>query len=117
MIKYSKTHEWANIDGNVAVVGISTFAADELGDVVYFSLPEEGQEIVAGEAFCEVESVKAVSPINAPVSGKIIEVNAELEDAPEKVNEDAMNAWICKVEVSDVPADLMDEAAYGEFIK
>ena len=117
MIKYSKTHEWADVDGNIAVVGISAYAANELGDVVYFSLPEVGQEVVAGEAMCEVESVKAVSAINAPVSGKIVEINAELEDAPEKVNEDAMNAWICKVEVSDVPADLMDEAAYGEFIK
>ncbi|MCQ2603320.1 MAG: glycine cleavage system protein GcvH [Clostridia bacterium] len=117
MIKYAKTHEWADVDGTVATVGISTFAADELGDVVYFSLPEVGQEVVAGEAMCEVESVKAVSEINAPVSGKVVEVNAELEDSPELVNQDAMAAWICKIEVTDIPADLMDEAEYEAFAK
>ncbi len=117
MLKYAKTHEWADVDGNVATVGISKFAADELGDVVYFSLPEVGQEVVAGDAMCEVESVKAVSEINAPVSGKIIEVNADLEDSPELVNEDAMAAWICKIEITDVPADLMDEAEYEAFAK
>mgnify|MGYP003296847242 CR=1 FL=1 len=89
MIKYAKTHEWADVDGAVATVGISKFAADELGDVVYFSLPEVGQEVVAGESMCEVESVKAVSEINAPVSGKVVEVNSDLEDSPEMVNEDA----------------------------
>lgn len=117
MIKYAKTHEWADVDSNnVATVGISKFAADELGDVVYMSLPEVGASVTAGESMCEVESVKAVSEINAPVTGKVIEVNTALEDTPELINEDAMSAWICKIEATDVP-DLMTEAEYDAFEK
>jgi len=112
MIKYAKTHEWADINGNEAKVGISTFAASELTDITMIILPEIGQEVVAGEKLCEVESVKSVEDINAPVSGKVVEINEELDSAPELINEDAMAAWICKIEITDVPADLMSEEEY-----
>lgn len=112
MIKFAKTHEWADINGNEATVGISTFAASELSDIAFIVLPEIGQEVVAGEKLCEVESVKSVEDIMAPVSGKVIEINEELESAPELINDDAMAAWICKIEVTAVPDDLMDEAEY-----
>ncbi len=117
IMKYSKTHEWADINGNDVTVGISKFASEELGDIVYISLPEVGATVTAGESMCEVESVKAVSEINAPVSGTVVEVNAELEDAPELINEDAMSAWICKIEATDIPADLMSEEEYEAFAK
>lgn len=117
MKKYAETHEWAEINGNAATVGISTFAADELGDIVYISLPSVGQKVVAGEAMCEVESVKAVSEIMAPVSGKVIKINNDLEDAPEAINADANAAWICEIEVDSVPASLMSEEEYAGFAK
>ncbi len=112
MTKYSKTHEWADINGNDVTVGISKFAAEELGDIVYISLPEVGATVTAGESMCEVESVKAVSEINAPVSGTVVEVNSALEDEPELINDDAMNAWICKIEATEIPSDLMSEEEY-----
>ena len=116
MAKFTKTHEWAEIDTTVTM-GISKYAADELGDIVYISLPEVGQAGVAGEPLCEVESVKAVSEINAPVTGTVVEVNLDLEDSPELINEDAMSAWICKIEATDIPADLMTEAEYDAMDK
>ncbi|MBE5730483.1 MAG: glycine cleavage system protein GcvH [Clostridiales bacterium] len=114
---FANTHEWAKIEDNVATIGISDHAQHELGDLVFINLPAVGDTLTAGKAFCDVESVKAVSDVMAPISGKVIEVNEELESAPEAINEDAMGAWICKVEVTAVPDDLMDEAAYAEFIK
>ncbi len=117
MIKFAKTHEWAQIDGDKVTVGISKFAADELGDIVYIGLPEVGQAVVAGESMCEVESVKAVSEINAPVSGVVVEVNKGLEDSPELINEDAMSAWICKIDAEEIPNDLMSEAEYDKMEK
>ncbi len=111
MAKYTNTHEWAEVEQNPVVMGISKFAADELGDIVYISLPEVGQEVTAGEPMCEVESVKAVSEINAPVSGTVVEVNLDLEDSPELINEDAMSAWICKIDATCVP-ELLTEAEY-----
>ncbi len=114
---FAKTHEWANVDGNIATIGLSDHAQHELGDLVFINLPTVGDEITAEETFCDVESVKAVSDVMAPVSGKVVEVNEELESSPELINNDPMGAWICKVEVTSVPDDLMDEAAYAEFIK
>ena len=114
---FAKTHEWVKIEGNEATIGISDHAQHELGDLVFINLPAVGDEITAKETFCDVESVKAVSDVMAPVSGKVIEVNEELESAPELINSDAFAAWICKVEVTEVPEDLMDEAKYAEFIK
>ena len=116
-ILYSKSHEWAAIEGKMAKVGLSDHAQSELGDLVFVNLPEVGAEVTAGEVLCDVESVKAVSDVYAPVSGKVVKVNEELESSPELINQDAKGAWICEIEVTEVPEDLMDEAAYEEFIK
>ena len=97
-LKYSKSHEWVRMDGDVAVIGISDFAQSELGDVVFVNLPEVGDEATAGEPFGDVESVKAVSDLVCPVTGTVCEVNEELLDAPEKLNEDPYGTWIIKVE-------------------
>ena len=116
-LRYSEDHEWVKVEGNVAVIGISDFAQHELGDITYADLPEVGDEFEAGEEFGALESVKASSELLIPVSGKVVEVNPDLEDAPEKINEDAYEAWIIKVEMSD-PAEveaLMDAAAYQAF--
>ena len=99
---YSKDHEWVTVDGDVATVGISDFAQDQLGEVVYVDLPSEGDILTAGEAFGEIESVKSVSELIAPVSGEITEVNSSLADSPETVNADAYGAgWMVKVRMSD----------------
>jgi glycine cleavage system H protein len=115
MKRYSKTHEWISLEGDVAVVGISDHAQDHLGDVVYVDLPEPGKKVKKGDVFCSIESVKAASDIFSPVSGEIIEVNGELDSAPETINSDAEGAgWIAKIKVSD-PSEadaLMDSEAY-----
>lgn len=116
-LRYSEDHEWVKVEGNVAVIGISDFAQKELGDITYADLPEVDDEVAAGEEFGALESVKASSELLAPVSGKVVEVNPDLEDAPEKINEDAYEAWIIKVEMSD-PAQveaLMDAEAYKAY--
>ena len=113
-LRYSEDHEWVKVEGNIAVIGISDFAQKELGDITYADLPEVDDEVEAGEEFGALESVKASSELLSPVSGKVVEVNLELEDAPEKINEDAYEAWIIKVEMSD-PSQvdtLLDAAAY-----
>ena len=117
-LKYSESHEWVKVEGNVAVVGVSDFAQKEMGDITYVDLPDVDDEVEAGEEFGALESVKAASELISPVSGKVIEVNEELEDTPEKVNEDAYASWIIKVEMSD-PSELdalMDAAAYKNHI-
>jgi glycine cleavage system H protein len=99
---YSKDHEWVLVDGDVATIGISDFAQDQLGEVVYVDMPSEGDTLTAGDAFGEIESVKSVSELIAPVSGEIAEVNDSLADAPETVNADAHGAgWMIKVRMSD----------------
>lgn len=114
-IKFTKTHEWVTKDGDVYTIGISDFAQKSLGDVVFVNLPETGEEVSKGEAFGDVESVKAVSDLMSPVSGTVTEVNEDLNDAPEKLNSDPYGAWIIRVsDVSDTE-ELMDEAAYQEF--
>jgi len=113
-LKYSESHEWVKVEGNVAIIGVSDFAQAEMGDITYVDMPEADDTMEAGEEFGALESVKASSELVCPVSGTVVEVNAELEDAPEKVNEDAYAAWIIKVEMSN-PAELdalMDAAAY-----
>ena len=97
-LQYSRDHEWLRMEDGVAVIGISDFAQSELGDVVFVNLPEVGDEAVAGEAFGDVESVKAVSDLVCPVTGTVCAVNEELLDAPEKLNEDPYGTWIIKVE-------------------
>ena len=114
-LKYSKDHEWVKFEGDVAIIGISDFAQDALGDVVFVNLPGEGDEATAGEAFGDVESVKAVSDLVSPVSGTIIAVNEELADAPEMLNSDPYGAWIIKVEGVTAQEELLDAAAYEAF--
>jgi len=111
-LKYCKSHEWLKMEDGVAVVGISDFAQDALGDVVFISLPAVGDEVVAGESFGDVESVKAVSDLISPVSGVVCAVNDSLEDAPEQLNEDPYGAWIIKVESVTEEEELLDAAAY-----
>ena len=115
--KYSKEHEWVLLDGDVATVGITHFAQDQLGDIVFVELPEEGADFSKDDVIGTIESVKAVSEIFAPVSGSIVEVNNDLEGGPETVNSDPYNGgWYCKIKLSD-PSEmesLMDADAYGE---
>lgn len=117
-LKYSESHEWVKVEGNIAVIGVSDFAQKEMGDITYVDMPEVDDTVEAGEEFGALESVKASSDLISPVSGTVIEVNGELEDAPEKVNEDAFASWIIKVEMSDASEldALMDAAAYKAFI-
>ena len=114
-LKYSKDHEWVKFEGDTAVIGISDFAQDALGDVVFVNLPGEGDEATAGAAFGDVESVKAVSDLVSPVSGTIVAVNEELADAPEMLNSDPYGAWIIKVEGVTATEELLDAAAYEAF--
>ena len=114
-LKYSKSHEWVLEEDGVFTIGLTDYAQDALGDIVFINLPEEGDSVTAGEAFSDVESVKAVSDIISPVSGVIAEVNEELLDAPEKLNEDPYGAWIARIEQVTDQADLMDAAAYEAF--
>lgn len=118
-LKYTSDHEWVRLDGDVALIGITSFAADQLGDVVAVELPEEGDKIIKGEVFGSVESVKAVSDLFAPVSGTVSRVNTPLNDSPEYVNEDPYDeGWMIEVEMSDPEQveELMDTAAYAEFV-
>ena len=111
---YSPSHEYVTVDGNIGYIGISDYAQHALGNVVYVDMPEEGDELEAGEDFGAVESVKAASDLFAPVSGEVIEINEALVDNPRLLNEDAMANWIVKIELSD-PSQLdalMDEEAY-----
>ena len=110
---YSESHEWVKVEGNVAVVGITDFAQHAMGDLSYVDMPEVDDELEKGEEFGAVESVKAASDLYSPVSGTVVEINEELEDAPELLNEDAFANWIMKVEMTD-PSELeslMDAAA------
>ncbi len=111
-LKYSKSHEWVRTEDGVTVVGISDFAQDALGDVVFINLPAEGDEVSAGESFGDVESVKAVSDIISPVTGVICAVNDALADAPETLNADPYGAWIIKVKDVGETEELLDAAAY-----
>jgi glycine cleavage system H protein len=114
--KYSETHEWVTLDGDVATVGITDFAQSQLGDVVFLELPRVGQRLNAGESFGVVESVKAASDLYAPVSGSVVEVNSRLADSPELVNGDPFGeGWLVRVKTEGgLPDNLLDEAAYAK---
>ncbi len=114
---YSCTHEYVTVDGNTGYIGISEYAQKALGNVVYVDMPEEGDDVTAGEEFGAVESVKAASDLIAPVSGAVVESNGLLIDNPRLINQDAMANWIIKVELSDPEelSALMDEEAYNAF--
>ncbi len=118
MVYYSPSHEYARVEGNVAYIGITDYAQHALGNIVYVDMPEADDEVVAGEDFGAVESVKAASDLLSPVSGTVLEVNEALVDNPRLINEDAMANWIIKVEMSDESqlADLLDEEAYKELV-
>lgn len=114
-LRYSSDHEWVRVEGATATIGITEYAQDALGDVVFVEMPDAGLAVAAGESFSEVESTKSVSDIYAPITGSITEVNAELESQPELLNSDPYGAgWICRIEISD-PSELdglMDAEAY-----
>ncbi len=119
-LRYSKEHEWVRVTGDRAVVGITDFAQDALGDVVYVQLPDVGLEVVADASIAEIESTKSVSEVYSPLSGKVVETNAGLDDAPEAINEDPYGAgWIFALELSDAAqvGGLMDAAAYRAFVE
>ena len=114
---YTKSHEWVRIEGEEALVGISHFAQEQLGDLTFVELPEEGQEIIAGEEMGTIESVKAASEIYAPISGEVLAVNLTLEDAPEKVNQDPYNeGWLVRIKFSELPEGLLSPAEYTKHI-
>lgn len=116
---YSESHEYVKVEGEYGYIGITDYAQHELGNVVYVDMPEVDDEVTAGKEFGAVESVKAASDLNSPVSGTVAEVNEELEDQPEKINEDAFANWIIKVKLADKSEldNLMDAKAYEEFTK
>jgi glycine cleavage system H protein len=119
-LQYTRDHEWARVQGNRVTVGITDFAQDQLGDVVYVEFPEVGDVVKKGEAFGVVESTKAVSDLFAPVSGKVVEVNSPLADAPETVNEDPYEeGWMIVVEITDPKelAELLDGPTYRKFVE
>lgn len=118
-LRYSESHEWVKVEGDIAIIGVSDFAQEEMGDITYVDMPDEDDEVNAGEEFGALESVKASSDLYSPVSGVVVEKNEELEDAPEKVNEDAYENWIIKVKMSD-PSELdalLDVAGYTALIE
>jgi len=118
-LRYSADHEWVSIDGNRARIGITDYAQDALGDVVYVQVPDSGATVTAGQSFSEIESTKSVSDVYAPVSGTIVEVNDTLADTPEQVNADPYGSgWVCVIELSD-PSELdglLDAAAYQALV-
>ena len=119
-LKYHAEHDWARIDGDTATLGITWYAQDALGEIVHYEPPEQGSSVAKDESYGEVESVKAVSDLIAPLSGEVVEVNQSLVDAPETINEDPYGeGWLIKVRLTD-PAevdDLMDVAAYRQLLE
>ncbi len=114
-LKYAKSHEWAKIEGDVATIGITHFAQEQLGDLTFVDLPKVGATLTAGAEMGSVESVKAASELYSPVSGTVTEVNAALENAPEAVNQDPYTAgWMIKVKLTSAPTGLLDAAAYAD---
>ena len=113
-LRYSDSHEWVKVEGDIAVIGVSDFAQSEMGDITYVDMPDVDDEVTAEEDFGALESVKASSDLISPVSGVVVERNEELEDRPELINEDAYAGWIIKVKMSDISEldNLLDAAAY-----
>lgn len=117
-LKYTKDHEWIKLlDGGEALVGITDFAQSELGDLVYINLPQVGDDVTAEEAFCDVESVKAVSDVMSPCTGVIAEVHTELEDEPQMLNEDPYGAWIARIRDVSACGELMSAEEYEAFVQ
>ena len=119
-LRYTADHEWVRAEGTRLRVGITDYAQDALGDIVFVQLPEPGAEVTAGASFSEVESTKSVSDVYAPVTGVVVEVNGELADAPQRLNDDPYGeGWLCVIEVDDAGTlgDLLDAAAYRKLIE
>lgn len=114
---YSKSHEWVKEEGEEMVIGLTDYAQSELGDLVFVNLPEEGDELTVGEAFADVESVKAVSDVYAPVAGTVSEINEELLDAPEKINEAPYGAWLVRVKDVTEKEALLSAEEYQAFVE
>jgi len=120
MKRFTKEHEWIELDGDLATVGITAHAQDQLGDITFVELPEVGRAVSQGDAFAVVESVKAASDVYAPIAGEVVEVNGELDEKPELVNEAAeAGGWFARIKPADPSAvdALMDRAAYDEYLK
>lgn len=118
-LKYTKDHEWIRVEGNTGVVGITEYAQGELGDVVFVELPQIGKQVKHGDSFGTIEAVKAVSDLFAPISGEVIEINSELEKAPELVNKDPYGkGWMLKLKITGISeiAELLDANSYRELI-
>lgn len=111
-LKYTQSHEWVKIEGDTALIGLSDFAQNALGDIVFVNLPEEGDELTAGEPFADVESVKAVSDVYSPLCGTVAEINEDLLDDPAAVNQDPYDAWFVKIEGFEGTDALLDADAY-----
>ena len=118
-LKYTKEHEWIRVDGNTGAIGITDFAQQQLGDVVYVVLPEVGSTITAGNVFGTIESVKAVSELFAPVTGEVVEINTSLKDRPDHVNSKPHETWMVKVKLASTGelSSLMNAAAYEQLIQ
>lgn len=118
-LRYTKDHEWIHVDGDRGRVGITAYAQEQLGDVVFVDLPQAGAAVSQGEQFGSIESVKAVSDLYSPVSGEVVEVNGDAAAQPERVNEDPYGTWLIVVRLSspDELSSLLDAAGYGEIVK
>ena len=116
-LQYSKSHEWIKEDGGLVEIGLTDHAQDQLGDLVFVNLPQVGDPVTAGEAFADVESVKAVSDVYSPVTGTVAQVNEALLDAPESINESTYEAWLIRVEAVTGREELMDAAAYEAHVE
>jgi glycine cleavage system H protein len=117
--RYTQEHEWINVDGNQATIGITDYAQKSLGDIVFVELPKVGDELTAGKSFGTVESVKAVSELYAPASGKVVGINPELANAPEKINSDAHSAWMVRIQLAN-PGEvskLLSSDDYEKYVK
>lgn len=116
---YSESHEWVKVDGNIAIIGVSDFAQSEMGDITYVDMPDEGDTVEKEKEFGALESVKASSELYSPVTGTVVACNTEIEDAPEKINEDPYGSWIIKVEMSDSAElnNLLPAAEYARIAK
>lgn len=117
--RYTREHEWINVDGNQATIGITDYAQNSLGDIVFVELPKVGDELTAGKSFGTVESVKAVSELYAPASGKVVAINPELANAPEKINSDAHSAWMVRIQLANTGevSKLLSSDAYEKYVK
>ncbi|HZY56964.1 MAG TPA: glycine cleavage system protein GcvH [Rubrobacteraceae bacterium] len=117
-LQYTRSHEWVRTEDDTAIIGITDYAQEELGDIVYIELPEHGDNFDAGDSFGTVESVKAVSDLYTPVGGEVVEVNEALDDSPEKINEDPYGGgWIVKLRVSDEGTELLSASDYEQLLE